>query len=252
MDEIIAGRDLDKTFRVGRRTANVAALREVSLGIGAGEIVGLVGESGSGKSTLSRILIGVETPDAGAVVHDGRPVTSAEDWRRLRRDVQYVFQDPYGSLPPKMRVRGILMEPLRIHRIGDEREREQRAREMLGKVGLDEDAMGRYPNAFSGGQRQRISIARALMLQPRVIICDEVVSGLDVSIQAQVLNLLLDLQRELGLSLLFISHDLRVVRYLCERVCVMYLGEIVERGPTDQVLVQPQHAYTQALLAASP
>ncbi len=253
MDPVIEGRDLSKTFRArGRRVASVAALRDVSLEVRPGELVGLVGESGSGKSTLSRILIGVVTPDAGSVVHDGNPVACAEDWQRLRRDVQYVFQDPYGSLPPHMRVRDILMEPLRIHRVGDDAEREQRARETLGMVGLGEDAMGRYPNAFSGGQRQRISIARALVLRPRAIICDEVVSGLDVSIQAQVLNLLLDLQSELSLSLLFISHDLRVVHYVCERVCVMYLGEIVESGRTDQVLREPQHDYTRSLVAASP
>ncbi len=252
-DAVIAGDGLAKTFRVrGRRGATITALHGVSLEVRVGEIVGLVGESGSGKSTLSRILVGVERPDSGSVLHAGNVVSTAQDWRLLRRDVQYVFQDPYASLPPRMKVRDILAEPLRIHQVGDRNEREQRALETLAMVGMNADAMNRYPSAFSGGQRQRISIARALVLSPRAIICDEVVSGLDVSIQAQVLNLLLDLQADLNLSLLFISHDLRVIRYVCDSVRVMYLGEIVEQGETETVFLDAQHSYTRGLLAASP
>lgn len=252
MNPLIEGRDLTKTFRPRARGAGtVAALQGVTMEVGAGEIVGLVGESGSGKSTLARILVGVETCDGGTVVHDGREVVDKGGWRALRRDVQYVFQDPYGSLPPKMRVRDILMEPLRIHGIGDREEHERRADDLLARVGLDRGALGRFPSAFSGGQRQRIGIARALMLQPSVVICDEVVSGLDVSVQAQVLNLLLDLQQEFNLALLFISHDLQVIRYMCDRVAVMYLGELVESGATDSVLQAPRHPYTRSLVQAA-
>jgi len=253
MHAVVAGQNLSKTFQVrGRRGSALAALRDVTVAVHPGESVGLVGESGSGKSTLSRVLVGVERPNAGEILHLGKPVTTRVAWRALRRDVQYVFQDPYTALPPKMRVRDILAEPMRIHGIGDPHERAERVRTTLDLVGMTTDALPRYPSAFSGGQRQRICIARALVLDPKVIICDEVVSGLDVSIQAQVMNLLIDLQSQLSLGLLFISHDLRVIRYMCERVCVMYDGQIVESGTSESVFEDPNHAYTRGLLSASP
>ncbi len=253
MEPVIGARDLEKQFAVRGFSGHVVpALRGVSLDVAPGEFVGLVGESGCGKSTLSRILIGVESATSGEVLHEGRPVETREEWASLRRDVQYVFQDPYGSLPPRMRIGDVLTDPLRIHGMRDRHERAARAIAMLQEVGMPASAMQRYPSAFSGGQRQRISIARALVLEPRVIICDEIVSGLDVSVQAQVLNLLLDLQASRGLGVLFISHDLRVIRYLCSRVCVMYLGEIVEEGAADELFADPQHPYTQGLLASSP
>lgn len=237
--------------RAGRRHA-INAVNEVSLEVRRGETVCLVGESGCGKTTLSRILVGIESASHGSVLLDGRPVTSRRDWQALRRRVQYVFQDPYTSLCPTMRVGQALLEPLAIHRIGERRERPERVRRTLELVGLSPQTLGRLPAQLSGGQRQRVSLARALMLEPELMICDEIVSGLDVSVQAQVLTQLIELQERLGLALLFISHDLRVVRYLANRVAVMYLGQIVEEGPVDAVFDHPQHPYTRALLAAIP
>ena len=237
--------------RAGRRLA-INAVNDVSLTVRRGETVGLVGESGCGKTTLSRILVGIEQASQGSVRLDGRPVTSSRDWRALRRRVQYVFQDPYTSLCPTMRVGRALLEPLAIHGIGARNERPERVRRTLELVGLAPETAGRLPAQLSGGQRQRVSLARALMLEPELMICDEIVSGLDVSVQAQVLTQLTELQARLGLALLFISHDLRVVRYLADRVAVMYLGQIVEEGPVDAVFEDPQHPYTRALLAAIP
>jgi len=249
----VEARDIVKTFTVhrnGRHT--VTAVKGVTLHVAPGETVGLVGESGSGKTTLARILIGIESATSGEVLYDGRPITSARDWRELRRHVQYVFQDPFTALCPTMRIGDALAEPLAIHRICPPSERRQRVTRMLDLVGLHPDVARRLPNQLSGGQRQRVNLARALMLEPRTLICDEIVSGLDVSIQAQVLQLLLDLQQRLALSLIFISHDLRVVRYLCDRVLVMYLGEVVEEGPTATVFDAPRHSYTRSLLSAIP
>jgi ABC-type glutathione transport system ATPase component len=254
MSATLEARDIVKTFTVRRdggvRTIN--AVNHVSLGVASGEIVGLVGESGSGKTTIARILIGIEQPTSGEVTYGGRPVRTRDEWQRLRREVQYVFQDPFTALCPTMRIGDALAEPLAIHRICPRAERPARVARMLEMVGLHSDMARRLPNQLSGGQRQRINLARALMLEPKILICDEIVSGLDVSIQAQVLQLLLDLQQKLSLSLIFISHDLRVIHYLCDRVLVMYLGELVEQGPTTLVFDSPQHAYTRSLLAAIP
>jgi ABC-type glutathione transport system ATPase component len=249
----IEARDIVKTFtvyRAGRRT--VTAVKRVSVSVAQGEIVGLVGESGSGKTTLARILIGIETATSGAVLYGGKPIESTADWRELRRHVQYVFQDPFTALCPTMRIGDALAEPLAIHRMCPAHERRARVAKMLELVGLHPDVARRLPNQLSGGQRQRVNLARALMLEPKTLICDEIVSGLDVSIQAQVLQLLLDLQERLSLSLIFISHDLRVVRYLCDRVLVMYTGEVVEEGPTAAVFDAPRHSYTKSLLSAIP
>jgi ABC-type glutathione transport system ATPase component len=253
MSTLVADR-IVKTFTVhrGGTTRELRAVNDVSLTVQPGEIVGLVGESGCGKTTLSRIMIGIETATAGEITYDGRPVKTRSDWRELRRSVQYVFQDPFTALCPTMRIGDALAEPLGIHNICPPAERKARVARMLEMVGLHPDVARRLPNQLSGGQRQRVNLARALMLEPKVLICDEIVSGLDVSVQAQVLALLLELQERLGLSLVFISHDLRVVRYLCSRVLVMYMGEVVEQGAVEAVFDSPQHAYTRSLLAAIP
>jgi oligopeptide/dipeptide ABC transporter ATP-binding protein len=248
----LEGRDMVKRFRAPGGRDTFTAVNAVSLAVTVGEIVGVVGESGCGKTTVSRILIGIEQPSAGEVRFEGAPVTTPEDWRRLRRSVQYVFQDPSTSLCPTMRIGEALAEPLVVHRIGTRAEQAARVREVLRLVGLDADAMGRLPAQLSGGQRQRVSLARALIIAPRIVICDEIVSGLDVSVQAQVLTLITDLQQRLGLGLIFISHDLRVVHYLCDRVAVMYLGRIVEEGSVADVFGDPRHPYTRALLSAVP
>jgi ABC-type glutathione transport system ATPase component len=250
----LEARDIVKTFTTRRegRTRTINAVNHVSLAVGPGEIVGLVGESGSGKTTIARILIGIEGPTSGEVLYLGQRVATRADWRALRREVQYVFQNPLTSLCPTMRVGEALSEPLAIHGVCPRPERRERVAQMLERVGLHADMAGRLPHQLSGGQRQRVNLARALILEPKTLICDEIVSGLDVSIQAQVLQLLVGLQHRLSLSLIFISHDLRVIRYLCDRVLVIYLGEIVEQGPTSDVFGAPKHAYTQALLAAIP
>ena len=254
MSVVLEARDVFKSFTVRRdgQTRVLKAVDHVSLAVQPGEIVGLVGESGSGKTTIARIMIGIEQATSGTVLYDGAAIESPAQWRSLRRDVQYVFQDPFTALCPTMRIGDALAEPLIIHRIGTRDERAGRVTRMLELVGLHADVARRLPNQLSGGQRQRVNLARALMLEPKVLICDEIVSGLDVSIQAQVLQLLIDLQERLGLSLIFISHDLRVVRYLCSRVLVMHLGELVEEGLTEAVFDTPQHAYTKGLLAAIP
>jgi oligopeptide/dipeptide ABC transporter ATP-binding protein len=235
------------------RAGGVYAVNDVSLTVAAGEIVGLVGESGCGKSTLSRILIGIETPTSGRVLLDGVPVAGRDGWRALRRRVQYVFQDPYGSLCPTMTVGETLTDALAVNGLGGSKQgRRERAGEILGQVGLSAADLDRLPSQFSGGQRQRIGLARALILEPEVVVCDEIVSGLDVSVQAQILNLLRDLRARLGVGLLFISHDLRVVRYLCDRVVVMYLGRIVEQGTVEEVFGDPRHPYTRGLLDSVP
>ena len=239
-----------------RRTRGyVRAVDDVSLELAQGSTLALVGESGCGKTTVGRSILRLVDTQKGEVWFDGHNLfaLSPAELRRCRRQIQIVFQDPQASLDPRMRIRDIVAEGMKAFGIGsDEAERTARVRSILARVQLDPAHMWRYPHEFSGGQRQRIGIARALAVEPRVLICDESVSALDVSVQAQILNLLRGLQTELGLSYLFITHDLGVVRYLADRVAVMYLGQIVEQGPTEQIFQSPRHPYTQALLAAIP
>lgn len=237
-----------------RGTATVRALDGVSFALPAGRTLAVVGESGCGKSTLARAVTLIETPTEGRLLYDGRDVAghSAAELKGLRRTVQMVFQNPYGSLNPRKTVGAILGEPLVINTRAGVAERRERALAMMAKVGLRPDQIDRYPHMFSGGQRQRIAIARALMLNPRVVVADEPVSALDVSIQAQVLNLMMDLQEEMNLAYLFISHDLGVVRHIADEVMVMYLGRPVEQGPKAVVFDEPRHPYTRILLAATP
>jgi peptide/nickel transport system ATP-binding protein len=232
----------------------VRAVDDVSFTIDRGETFGLVGESGSGKTTTGRCILRLIEPTSGDVVFDGKDVLklSRGELRRTRRDMQIVFQDPYSSLNPRMRVSDIVEEPLVIHGLGKKAERQQRVRELFNLVGLNPDHLQRYPHEFSGGQRQRIGVARALALNPSLVIADEPVSALDVSVQAQVVNLLMDLQQQLKLTYLFIAHDLRLVEHICSRVAVMYLGRIVEIGETSKLFAAPQHPYTRALLSAIP
>ena len=226
----------------------------MSFSIDESETFGLVGESGSGKTTTGRCILRLVEPTSGEVRFRGEDVLSFSSarLRQARRDMQIVFQDPYSSLNPRMRVGAIVEEPLVIHRIGSKAERRARVEELFTLVGLDPDQLSRYPHQFSGGQRQRIGVARALALNPSLVIADEPVSALDVSVQAQVVNLLIDLQKQLKLTYLFIAHDLRLVRHICNRVAVMYLGKIVEMGPTEGLFEAPAHPYTRALLSAIP
>jgi oligopeptide transport system ATP-binding protein len=236
------------------RGVPVRAVDEVSFAIERGETFGLVGESGSGKTTTGRCILRLVEPTSGEVIFDGRDVLalSRGELRRARREMQIVFQDPYSSLNPRMRAGAIVEEPLVIHRLGSRAERQERVRQLFALVGLDPEHLRRYPHEFSGGQRQRIGLARALALNPSLIIADEPVSALDVSVQAQVVNLLMDLQRQLKLTYLFIAHDLRLVEHICGRVAVMYRGRIVEMGETPKLFAAPQHPYTRALLSAIP
>jgi len=236
------------------RASTVTAVDDVSFSIERGETFGLVGESGSGKTTTGRCILRLVEPTSGEIVFDGRDVRglSRRELRPARRDMQIVFQDPYSSLNPRMRVDAIVEEPLIIHRLGSKPQRRARVRELFELVGLNPDHLSRYPREFSGGQRQRIGLARALALEPSFIIADEPVSALDVSVQAQVINLLMDLQQRLKLTYLFIAHDLRLVEHICGRVAVMYLGKIVEMGETARLFASPQHPYTRALLSAIP
>ncbi|MGE0592009.1 MAG: ABC transporter ATP-binding protein [Vicinamibacterales bacterium] len=237
-----------------RAPAFVKAVDDVSFTIDTGEMFGLVGESGSGKSTTGRCILRLLEPTSGQVLFRGEDVLSfdAERMRAARRDMQIVFQDPYSSLNPRMRVGAIVEEPLVIHGLGSATDRRARVAELLALVGLDPDHTSRYPHEFSGGQRQRIGIARALALNPALVIADEAVSALDVSVQAQVVHLLLELKERLRLTYLFIAHDLRLVRHICDRVAVMYRGRIVELGHTAAVFANPTHPYTRALLSAVP
>ena len=232
----------------------VRAVDDISLDIEPGETLGLVGESGSGKSTLGRLILRLIEPTSGAIRFDNKDLLAANgsELRRLRRDMQIVFQDPFGSLDPRFRVEDVIAEPLIIHEKIDAGARRARVRELLRAVGLDQSAVRRYPHEFSGGQRQRIGIARALALRPKFIVADEPVSALDVSVGAQIVNLLRGLQLEFGLTYLFISHSMPVVRYLSTRIAVMYRGKIVEIGSTAQITGRPQHPYTSSLLAATP
>lgn len=240
--------------RTGDRSGEVRAVDDVSLDIHQGETLGLVGESGSGKSTLGRLILRLIEPTSGSVVFDGADVLKAgsAQLRRLRRDMQIIFQDPFGSLDPRFHVEDVLAEPLIIHEKLSRDARRRRVAELLRAVGMDESAMPCYPHEFSGGQRQRIGIARALALHPKFMVADEPVSALDVSVGAQIVNLLQALQREFGLTYLFISHSMPVVRYLATRIAVMYRGKIVETGTTAEITAHPRHAYTSSLLAATP
>ena len=238
----------------GRVTGHNRAVDDVSFTIEPGETLGLVGESGSGKSSLGKALLNLYPPTEGEVLFRGEEIQGYPDrkMRALRRDMQMIFQDPMESMNPRMTVEQILEEPFQIHGLGDRPARQQNVKNLLDTVGLSQKAAGKYPHEFSGGQRQRIGIARAIALEPAFIVCDEAVSALDVSVQAQILNLLLDLQQELSLTLLFISHDLGVVRHMSDRIAVMYRGKIVELGDADQISQQPAHDYSRKLLSAVP
>jgi peptide/nickel transport system ATP-binding protein len=247
-------KEFARTGGLLRKGSIVRAVEDVTFTIDEGETFGLVGESGSGKTTTGRCILRLIEPTAGEVRFKGEDVLqfSRARMRQARRDMQIVFQDPYSSLNPRMRVGAIVEEPLIIHRIGGRAERRARVEELFQLVGLDPTQLPRYPHQFSGGQRQRIGLARALALNPSLVIADEPVSALDVSVQAQVINLLMDLQERLKLTYLFIAHDLRLVRHICRRVAVMYLGRIVEMGPTERLFEAPAHPYTRALLSAIP
>jgi oligopeptide transport system ATP-binding protein len=265
---LLEARDLHKTYATGSRLplpgarrGRISAVAGVDVALRPGETLGIVGESGCGKSTLARMLVGLERPDAGQVLFRGTDVAAVpvRERRALRRRIQMVFQDPYLSLDPRMTVLDLVAEPLDVHGLASgksglpgRRARRDRVAELLALVGLDPDSMTRYPHEFSGGQRQRIGIARALALEPEVLICDEPVSSLDVSVQAKVVNLLRRLQHQLGLTLMFIAHDLALVRVVADRIAVMYLGRLAEIGTAGAVFGSPQHPYTHALLSAVP
>jgi len=257
---LLSVKDLHKHFPVRsgilieRTVDHVKAVDGVSFDISEGETLGLVGESGSGKSTTGYCVLQLLKPTSGSIMFEGSELTELgrERMRRMRRELQIVFQDPYSSLDPRMTVGDIVAEPLVVHGIGTKRDRRARVRELLDVVGFNPTYTNRYPHEFSGGQRQRIGIARALALSPKLIVCDEPVSALDVSIQAQILNLLKDLQRDFGLTYLFIAHDLAVVRSMSDRIAVMNRGQLVEIGPAEEVYTNPQDDYTKALLSAVP
>ncbi len=260
-DEVLRVEGLVKHFGVTRRRGLrtirevVRAVDGVDLRVAAGETVGLVGESGCGKSTAARAILRLLTPTAGRVWFEGRDLASlpAGELRRVRRDMGFVFQDPMSALDPRMTVGSIVAEPLRAHGLAaGRRDAAQKAADLLERVGLDPAFAGRYPHEFSGGQRQRIGIARAIATEPRFVILDEPISALDISVRAQILNLLADLQDALGLSYVLIAHDLAVVRHACDRVAVMYLGIVVEEGPAGALFSTPRHPYTQALIASAP
>ncbi|GAB1261640.1 ABC transporter ATP-binding protein [Aurantivibrio plasticivorans] len=256
---ILIAKNLRRTYHVNGDSLFqknlVTAIADASFSLKAGETLAIVGESGCGKSTLARLLTLIEAPDAGSLVMDGIDATDnldSDTTKTLRQTVQIVFQDPYGSLNPRHKIGSILGEPLRINTSFNSKQRREAVENMLEKVGLRREYYNRYPHMFSGGQRQRIAIARALMLNPKIVVLDEPVSALDVSVQAQVLNLLQELKQTLNLTFVFISHDLSVVRYIADKLMVMYLGRVVEIGDSEKTFNNPQHPYTQALLSARP
>ncbi|MFM8843165.1 MAG: ABC transporter ATP-binding protein [Actinomycetota bacterium] len=257
MSELLKVNHLSKIYQSSGglfdKKAKVSALQDVSFSLAKGETLGIVGESGCGKSTLGRIISRLDTPTTGEIIYKGEDLAkkSLAKLRPLRKEIQFIFQDPYASLNPRRQIGAIIEEPMRINGIA-KAERQSRALSLLEKVGLDKDSYERYPHEFSGGQRQRVVIARALTLQPELIIADEPVSALDVSIQAQVLNLFKELQEELKLTYIFVAHDLGVVRHISDRIAVMYLGKIVEIGKVEDIYNNPQHPYTKALLSAIP
>jgi oligopeptide/dipeptide ABC transporter ATP-binding protein len=256
-NEILSVKNVSRIYQTGgggfARKNKVSALDGVSFNLVQGETLGIVGESGCGKSTLGRIISRLDTPTSGEIIYKGSDIAnkSLSAMRPLRKEIQFIFQDPYASLNPRRQIGAIVEEPMRIHGVSKE-ERRTRAHELLEKVGLDKNSYEKYPHEFSGGQRQRVVIARALTLKPELIIADEPVSALDVSIQAQVLNLFKELQDEMKLTYIFIAHDLGVVRHISDRIAVMYLGKIVEIGSVEEIYNNPQHPYTKALLSANP
>lgn len=256
---ILEVKNLSKSFPIygglfKKQVGAVQAVSGVSFELQAGETLGVVGESGCGKTTLGRTLVRLYEPTSGEIFLNGKPFTeyTGIDLKKARRDFQMIFQDPFASLNPRMSVRTILEEPLKLHGMTDGNERLQNVLKIMDTVGMSPDSLNRYPHEFSGGQRQRIGIARALILNPKIVIADEPVSALDVSIQSQVLNLLNDLQKKLGLSYIFITHDLAVVKYISSKIMIMYLGRVVEIGDTEQIFAAPQHPYTRALLSSIP
>ena len=256
-NEILSVKNVSRIYQTGgggfARKNKVSALDGVSFNLVQGETLGIVGESGCGKSTLGRIISRLDTPTSGEIIYKGSDIAnkSLSAMRPLRKEIQFIFQDPYASLNPRRQIGAIVEEPMRIHGVSKE-ERRARAHELLEKVGLDKNSYEKYPHEFSGGQRQRVVIARALTLKPELIIADEPVSALDVSIQAQVLNLFKELQDEMKLTYIFVAHDLGVVRHISDRIAVMYLGKIVEIGSVEEIYTNPQHPYTKALLSANP
>ena len=254
---ILSVKNVSRVYQTGgggfARKNKVSALDGVSFNLVQGETLGIVGESGCGKSTLGRIISRLDTPTSGEIIYKGSDIAnkSLSAMRPLRKEIQFIFQDPYASLNPRRQIGAIVEEPMRIHGVSKE-ERRTRAHELLEKVGLDKNSYEKYPHEFSGGQRQRVVIARALTLKPELIIADEPVSALDVSIQAQVLNLFKELQDEMKLTYIFVAHDLGVVRHISDRIAVMYLGKIVEIGSVEEIYNNPQHPYTKALLSANP
>lgn len=259
MQPILEVKNVKKHFPIKkglllREVGKVHAVDDVSFQVLPGETLGLVGESGCGKSTLGRTLIRLYEPTEGQIYFQGQDFCQlkGDSLRKARRDIQMIFQDPFASLDPRMTISQILSEPLKVHGVGSSQEIAKKVEEIIDIVGLKKNYLNRYPHEFSGGQRQRISIARSMMLNPKLVIADEPVSALDVSIQAQILNLLKELQKEFNLTYLFISHDLSVVEHLCDRIAVMYLGKIVEMAPRDQLFSNPQHPYTKALIEAIP